>query len=40
VLNMMMLVCRRSLLLELHCVEYDEVDMQEEPVVRAALWCI
>jgi hypothetical protein len=29
VLNMMMLLCRRSLLLELHCVEYDDVDMQE-----------
>jgi hypothetical protein len=24
-------------LLELHCVEYDDVDMQEEPVVGAAL---
>jgi hypothetical protein len=37
VLNMMMLVCRRSLLLELHCVAYDDVVMQEEPVVGAAL---
>jgi hypothetical protein len=40
VVNMMMLLCRRSLLLELHGVEYDDVDVQEKPVVRAALCCI
>jgi hypothetical protein len=35
---MMMLLCRRSLLLELHGGEYDDVVVQEKPVVGAA-WC-
>jgi hypothetical protein len=35
VLNMMMLICRRSLLLVLHCVEYDD-DVQEKPGAGAA----
>jgi hypothetical protein len=34
---MMMLLCRRSLLLVLHCGEYDDVGVQEKPVVGAAL---
>jgi hypothetical protein len=37
VLYMMMLICRRSLSLELHCGVYDDVDVQEESVVGAAL---
>jgi hypothetical protein len=35
VLNMMMM-CRRSLVLELHCGVYDDVDVQEGPVAGAA----
>jgi hypothetical protein len=33
----MMMMCRRSLVLELHDIEYDDVVVQEEPVVGAAL---
>jgi hypothetical protein len=36
VLNVM-LICRRSLLLGLHCFDYDDVVVLEEPVVGAAL---
>jgi hypothetical protein len=38
VLNMMMLICRRSLSLELHCGVHDDVVVQEKPVVGAAWW--